>query len=324
MNTMKLLKKLIRLHRFLFFSAMLLTLSSVFLNLYWSGFLADVMDVLGSASRADSRGSQTLPVQWLATAAVIILFNIAAECLSSCLASCTCEAFAHEMRMGHAGYYLQGDVRTLSGRNVGEEQSAMQNELAEVSAYFRENLFPFVKQFVSFAVTVAFLLCRNARLTLLYVLPVAPLVVYCYRSGKVIKHLTEQCQTSRKRVNGLTATLLELFPVIRVYGAHRLMDAAMDEALLQWKSSNIRKERIAAGLMSLSGVLSFVPLLFLLGFGGSMAVNGEISVGSFYIFINLSGNVSGFLQNMPGAYAAFRRFQASAGRLEKRLALRGE
>lgn len=317
---MKLLVKLIGRHRCLFLAAMLFTLSSALLSLYWSSFLAGVMDALVNVSPAGGRGSPPLPLKPLAMAAAIILLHTAVEALSSCLSSYTCEAFAHEMRMAYCRFYLQGDIRTLSGLNVGGEQSAMQNELAEVSAYLKENLFPFVKQFVSFAVTAVFLLCRNARLTLLYVLPVTPLMLYCYCSGKVIKNLTEQCQESRKRINGLTDTLLELFPVIRVYGARQLMDTAMDEALLQWKSSNVKREKTAARLMSLSGLLSFVPLLLLMGFGGRMVVNGELSMGSFYIFINLSGNISGFFQNMPNVYAAFRRFRASVGRIGEKLA----
>ena len=52
-----------------------------------------------------------------------------------------------------------------------------------------------------------------------------------------------------------------------------------------------------------------------------MAINKEITTGTFYIFINLSGNVSGFLQNMPGIYAAFRQFDASAQGLEGKLVL---
>ncbi len=76
----------------------------------------------------------------------------------------------------------------------------------------------------------------------------------------------------------------------------------MADNLSEWEDMNVKKERIATGLMSLSGVLSFVPLLLLLGAGGAMVMNGEISIGIFYIFINLSGNVSGFLQNMPGIY----------------------
>ena len=39
----------------------------------------------------------------------------------------------------------------------------------------------------------------------------------------------------------------------------------------------------------------------------------------FTILSNLSGNVSGFLQNMPGIYANFRRFGAAVGRLEEKL-----
>lgn len=320
MFILKLLKELIRLHRFLFYMAMFLTLLSVGFNLYWNSFLADTIDLLGNKILSGVRSEKALLLKPLAMAAVIILIHTAVEYLSSCLASYTCELFAHEMRMGYGRFYLQSDIRILSRLNAGEEQSAVQNELAEVSAYLNENLFSFAKQFVSFAVTAVFLLCLNFRLALLSVLPAVPLMIYCYCSGKVIKGFTEQCQKSRRQLNGLTDTLLELFPIIQVYNAGRLMDTAVDNRLQQWERANVRKERAAARLMSLSGLLSFIPLLMLMGFGGAMVINGEISIGSFYIFINLSGNVSGFLQNMPGIYAAFRRFQASVGRIEKKLA----
>lgn len=318
---MKLLKELVRLHRFLFFTAMLLTLLSVILNLYWNSFLADTIDMLTNKLLSGARDEEALLLKPLGMAAGIILLHAGAGYLSSCLASYTCEVFAHEMRMGYSRFYLQSDIRMLSGLNVGEEQSAMQNELAEVSAYLNENLFSFARQFVSFALSAVYLLCRNSRLMLLSLFPVVPLMLYCYGSGKAIKNLTEQCQKSRKRVNGLADTLLELFPVIQVYHAGGLMETAVDEKLIQWESANVRKERVAARLMSLSGVLSFVPLLMLMGFGGTMVINGQIRIGLFYIFINLSGNVSGFLQNMPGIYAAFRRFEASVGRLEKKLVM---
>lgn len=318
---MKILRKLIQLHKFFFFTAMLLTVLSVFLNLYWNSFLADTIDHLGNISVLDFGSPEAILFTPPVMAAVIILFHTAAEYLSSCLASYTCEIFAHEMRMGYCRFYLQSDIQTLSKLNVGEEQSAMQNELREVSVYLNENLFSFTKQFVTFAVTVSFLLRQNPRLALLSILPVIPLIIYCYFSGKTIKNFTEQCQKSRKRINGQVNTLLELFPIIQVYDACRLMDTAVDEKLLEWKNSTVRKERVAAGLMSLSGLLSFVPLLLLLGFGGAMVVNGEISTGILYIFINLSGNVSGFLQNMPNIYAAYRGFEASVERLGKKMVL---
>ena len=317
---MKILKQLIKSHKVLFGAAILLAFASIILNLYWNNFLAKMIDILGNSTLFHFRNNV---LKYFLIAGIFIIFlHTMSEFLSSYVASYTCETFAHEMRMGYVRYYLESDIRMLSNLNIGEEQSAMQNELKEISDYLKENLFSLMKQFGTFAVTVVFLLCKNLKLTVLTILPVVPLLVYCSFSSKIIKNYTEQCQNSKKKINGLADTIIELFPIIQVYGAYRLISSAVHVRLSEWENINVKKERIAAKLMSLSGVLSFVPLLLLLGFGGFMVIHGEISIGTFYIFINLSGNVSGFLQNMPNIYANFRRFSASVGRLETKLVLK--
>ncbi len=318
---MKIIRKLIQKHKCWFLTAMLFTCLSVFVDLYWNSFVADIIDCLTNTCSLDFNGTETSMSGIWMMAVLIIFFNTACECLSSCLASYTCELFAHEMRMGYGRFYLQGDIKILSGMNAGEEQSAMQNELREISAYLNDNLFALVRQFVTFAATVVFLLCQNCKLTIFSVFLVVPLMMYCFFSGKIIKTYTEQCQIKKMQINGLTDTLIELFPVIWIYDAGKLIYTAIKERLFQWQNAGIQKEKTAAGLMSLSGVFSFLPLLLLLGFGGFMVIKGEISMGIFYIFINLSGNVSGFLQNMPNIYAGFGRFKASIHRLEKKLVL---
>lgn len=319
---MNLLKKLIGLHKCVFGAATIFMLISIILNLCWNDFLAKMIDILGDSTLFDHGNKYSTFFTFFVNGMLIILLYTIGELLSSYAASYTCEIFAHEMRMGYVRYYLESDIRMLSTLNVGEEQSAMQNELKDISDYLNSNLFSLIKQFGTFAVTVTFLMCKNFKLAVLSILPVIPLLVYCSFSSKIIKNYTEQCQNSKQKINGLADVLLELFPIIQVYGAYKLIDSTMQERLSEWESANIKKERVSARLMSLSGVLSFVPLLLLLGLGGSMVINGEISIGIFYIFINLSGNVSGFLQNMPNIYANFRRFGASVGRLETKLILK--
>ena len=313
---MKILRKLIQLHKFLFVTAVLFTFLSVILNLCWNKFLAQLLDVLENTNLFYSTHEMKL---FLAVGVLIILMHTISEYVSLYLSAYTCETFAHEMRMGYARAYLQSDIQTLSGLNVGEEQSAMQNELKEISDYMSENLFSFMRQFGTFVLTVLFLLCQNYKLAMISIFPVLPLILYCSFSSRIIKNYTQQCQNSRKKINGFADMILELFPIIQIYGAYELIRGAMEENLSEWGASNIKKEQISARLMSLSGVLSFVPLLLLLGFGSFMVINETISMGTFYIFINLSGNVSGFLQNMPGSYAAFRRFRASVDRLEEKI-----
>lgn len=318
---MKIIKQLIKLHRVFFTIAILFTFLSIILGLCWNKCLAKMIDILGDSTLFGSGNQKSELFHYIMTGIFIILFHTVSEYLSSFLASYTCEIFAHEMRMGYVRYYLQSDIRVLSKLNVGEEQSAMQNELKDISDYMNENLFSLMKQFGTFVVTVVFLLCQSFKLAVLTILPVVPLIVYCSFSSKIIRNYTERCQDSKKEINGLADTILDLFPIIQIYGAYRLIDRTMQERLMEWGNANIKMERVSAKLMSLSGVLSFVPLLLLLGLGGYMVINGEISIGIFYIFINLSGNVSGFLQNMPKFYANFRRFGASVGRLEEKLVL---
>lgn len=316
---MKILKRLIKLHKFMFWMAILVTFLSIILNLCWNQFLAGLLDILGGITADGFESGPHVIRAVLPTGIFIILFSTISEYFSSYLASYTCEIFAHEMRMGYVRYYLEGDIRVISSLNVGEEQSAMQNELKDISDYLNENLFSIVKQFGTFVVTVVFLLGQNVKLTLVLVLPVIPLIVYCSFSSKIIKNYTGQCQNSKQKINGAAGMILELFPIIQIYNAYHLIKGIMADNLSEWENTNVKKERVTARLMSLSGVLSFVPLLLLLGFGGAMVMTGEISIGIFYIFINLSGNVSGFLQNMPGIYANFRRFGASVDRLEEKL-----
>lgn len=318
---MKLLKKLIRLHKYLFLAAALFACLSVFTGLYWNNFLAEMIDNLGSIITFEGQNAVAALSKMLATAAFIIIFHTTNEYAAAYLASYACELSAHEMRMGYALFYLKSDVRMLSKLNAGEEQSAMLNELSELSAYLNEAFFSFIKQSLSFVSTIIFLSCKNFKLTILSVLPVIPLILYCSFSGKIIQCHTGQCLEKKKTLNGLTDTVIELFPIIQIYNAYRLTNDVINDHLLSWQEHNIRKERVSAGLMSLSGLLSFLPLLLLLGAGGFMVINGQITTGIFYIFINLSGNVSGFLQNMPNIYAGFRRFLASADRLEKKVQL---
>lgn len=318
---MKILKKLIGLHKILFGAAVFFTFLSAFFNLCWNKFLADMLDRFGNTSFFEIGTVRVLFFKILVMGIFLIFVHTISEYVSSYLAFYTCELFAHDMRMGYVRYYLQSDIQSLAKLNVGEEQSAMQNELKDISHYLKENLFSFMKQLVSFGFAVTFLFCQNWKLALLSTLPVVPLIIYCYFSGKRIKSYTEQCQKCKKEINGLTGTLLELFPVIQVYRVYKLTHNLLKERLFKWEKANVKKERATAKLMSFSGLLSFLPLLLLFGFGGAMVIRKEITLGVFYIFINLSGNVSGFLQNMPGIYADFRRFSASVGRLEAKLVL---
>ena len=83
------------------------------------------------------------------------------------------------------------------------------------------------------------------------------------------------------------------------------------------------EERRKAVLMSLSAVLGGLPLLLLFLVGGGQVIAGRLDIGAVYVFLNLSGNVSGVLGNLPGRIGGFRRFAANLARLQPNINLQG-
>ena len=73
--------------------------------------------------------------------------------------------------------------------------------------------------------------------------------------------------------------------------------------------------------MSLSALLSSIPVLLLFLLGGYLTQRQIITTGTLYLFLNLSGNVTGIMMNMPGHIAAFRKFEAHMNRLEPHISL---
>ncbi len=224
------------------------------------------------------------------------------------------EYAVHDLRMRLATVTMRRDYVSIVNENSAEVISLQQNEMEEIGRYISDNLFTLCSTVVSFVFTLVFLLMQNRVLTLFYLLPVVGMAVYTTLSGKVIYRCTKREQEQQRKMNGVAGTLLSLFPVVRLYEAEVLLEQRYTERIDGWKDAVITQEKTKAKLMSISGMLSCIPLVLLMLVGGRMVLKGTLSIGMLYVFINLSGNVSGVMINISVHLANFRRF---CGNLER-------
>lgn len=309
----KLLGKLLARHFAVLVPAMVLCGLTAAVTLCWNTLLSGVIDGV-------SHGT-ALPVETLYLALGIMLAMGLTGFGKAYASGWACESLTHALRMGYARRLLSLPYAQVEQVNVGETFSRMQNELADASGFLGGELFQLFDDGVQFITAFVWLLCMDPVLTLAANLPAFLLMGYIYWSSKVIGTATERSQAAKGEMNRYADTLLMLFPVIRLYDASRLVLDGYLGAIGAWKRDTLRLERKKAWLLSLSGVLSCLPLLLLLLVGGHRVLSGALSVGTLYVFINLSGNVSGVLMNMPGHIAALRRFTASMGRLSPHILL---
>ena len=234
------------------------------------------------------------------------------------------EYAVHDLRMKLAEMTMKREYASVIKESSAELISVQQNEMEEISRYLSDDLFTLCSTVVNFVFNLAFLLTQNATLTLLYLIPVAGMAVYTTLSGKVIYRYTKREQEQQKRMNGVAGILLSLFPVVRIYEAEGLLKENYRLRIGGWKDAVVKQEKTKATLMSVSGMLSCIPLVLLVLVGGRMILQGRLTIGLLYVFVNLSGNVSGVMINISVHLANFRRFCGNLERVWESMETEGE
>ena len=300
------IKQMINKRKMCIISTLLVCILSIFITLYWNYELSQMINQV----------QEGISITSTQIAVVLILMIVSALSQGSFtyLSGYTSEYLTHDLRMYLVHKLLMKKYYEIEGLNVGEQLSQLQNELNEVSQYLTENLFSLINDGIRFLITFIWLLFLNSELTILSNLPVIVILIYVVFSSKVIESLARQGQRKQQELNGFSDTLLTLFPVIRIYEAYELLQNRYYDKVEDWQRITIRGEMTNARLMSLSAVLSCIPLLLILLLGGTLVIRGSISIGLVYIFINLLGNISGVM-NMPGHLARLRRFIGNLKRL---------
>ncbi len=295
---------------------LLCCVGSVIVTLLWNRELAVMIDGV-QAGGGLSRES----VVWCAVCLVLAaLFQGAMQFLAGYAG----EYAVHDLRVKLARVMMRRDYADLVKENSAELISVQQNEMEDINRYISDNLFTLCTTVVNFVFNLVFLLTQNAKLTLLYLIPVAGMAVYTTLSGKVIYRYTKREQEQQRKMNGVAGTLLSLFPVVRIYEAETLLKESYRWRIEGWKDAVVTQERTKAKLMSVSGMLSCIPLVLLMLVGGRMVLKGTLTMGMLYVFINLSGNVSGVMINISVHLANFRRFCGNLERVWESMEEEGE
>lgn len=295
---------------------LLCCVGSIVATLLWNKELAVLIDGVQTG-----HGLNRERVVWCAGCLVLAaLFQGGMQFLSAYVG----EYAVHDLRMRLAKVTMRREYASVNKESGAELISVQQNEMEEINRYISDNLFVLCSTVICFVFTLLFFLMQNVKLTLLYLLPVVGMAVYTTVSGKVIYRYTKREQEAQKKMNGVAGTLLSLFPVVRLYEAEALLKQSYRSRIDGWKDAVVAQERTKAKLMSVSGMLSCIPLVLLMLVGGTMIMQGTLTVGVLYVFINLSGNVSGVMINISVHLANFRRFCGNLERVWECMETEGE
>ena len=304
--------------KFMIFLTFAVDIIFLAVTLVWNKYLANLIDLV-TAGNAGMDGAGNSSIHGMLVELLIILADfIFMSGANAFISGVTTARINYELRQNYiesiarnSVSFMRSKERAVSG---GEMTSVLLNEFNAVSVFISENLFFIFDSFIKFLGTFGWFIFLNPFLALSSNLPVFLIILYVSFSSKILKNYTIKANEENAKLNGVTESLMSLFPVIRLYQTQKFILTNYTNRLEAWEKLNISMEKKKALLMSISAVMTCIPLLLLVLIGGNLVIRGEMTVGELYIFINLSGNVSGILMNMPSFIMQFRIF---AGNLQK-------
>ena len=274
--------------------------------LVWNRQLAVLIDLVTSG--------QAVTKSIILNLVVILAAYILMSGATTFVSGVTCTGINYSLRQNYIQKISNQNLPTQK-LNGGKEASVLLNELTAVSNFISENLFFMFDSLIKFIGSFGWLIYLNPFLAITSNLPVFFIIIYISFSSKILQKYTLKTNEENSKINSVTDSLMNLFPVIRLYQAQKMILKNYSTLLTEWEKLNVSMEKKKALLMSISAVITNIPLLLIILIGGKLVIMGKLTLGELYVFISLSGNVSGILMNMPSFIMQFRIFGANLKKL---------
>ena len=274
--------------------------------LVWNRQLAVLIDLVTSG--------QTVTKSIIMNLVVILAAYILMSGATTFVSGVTCTGINYSLRQNYIQKISNQNLPTQK-LNGGKEASVFLNELTAVSNFISENLFFMFDSLIKFIGSFGWLIYLNPFLAITSNLPVFFIIIYISFSSKILQKYTLKTNEENSKINSVTDSLMNLFPVIRLYQAQKMILENYSGLLTKWEKLNVSMEKKKALLMSISAIITNIPLLLIILIGGKLVILGKLTLGELYVFISLSGNVSGILMNMPSFIMQFRIFGANLKKL---------
>ena len=277
--------------KFMIFLTFAVDIIFLAVTLVWNKYLANLIDLVTAGNAGmDGAGNSSIHgmlVELLIIFAAFIFMSGA----NAFISGVTTARINYELRQNYiesiarnSVSFMRSKERAVSG---GEMTSVLLNEFNAVSVFISENLFFIFDSFIKFLGTFGWFIFLNPFLAFSSNLPIFLIILYVSFSSKILKNYTIKANEENAKLNGVTESLMSLFPVIRLYQAQKFILTNYMNRLEAWEKLNISMEKKKALLMSISAVMTCIPLLLLVLIGGNLVIKGEMTVGELYIFINL-------------------------------------
>ena len=203
------------------------------------------------------------------------------------------------IRLKVAARFNRLPVSYLEERHSGDFLSVINADLGKVKALTGNDLLELLGQATRGLAALVYIFLISWQLTLVALITTPLMFVILAMLSSPITKRTHEMQTEIGNLNSVAQDGLNGLPITKSFNLVKILDEHFNKVNQGVIRKGLSLAKLRSGIDSLSGIVGFTPFLIALGFGGYLAISGNITFGSIFAFIVLLNYVVNPLSGIP-------------------------
>ena len=206
-------------------------------------------------------------------------------------------------------------VSYMEERHSGDLLSVMNADLGKVKTLTGSDLLNLFSQVLQALGALGYIFFVSWQLTLVSLIASPLMFAILSALSAPIAKRTIEMQDQVGELNTVAQDGLSGLPITKSYNLTEIMDERFNQVNQGIIRKGVSIARIRSGVDIISTVVAFTPFLIALGYGGYLAINGNLTFGEIFAFINLLNFVVNPMGSIPRLIASISESVGASHRI---------
>jgi ATP-binding cassette subfamily B protein len=228
--------------------------------------------------------------------------------------------FEHSLRMLYFTWVSRKDYRFFQKFRTGDIVTRLTDDLSDfpkISWFLCSGIFRAFNSFSLILFSLAVMFSINVKLTLLSIAPLPLMMVVFYFTSEKLYTNFERNQRAISNINNQLEMSFSGIRIVKSFVSEDKYNRFFDVALARRFKTEMSVVKLNAVLSLIYQYIDYFAQIGVIMFGGFMAVKGEITVGTFFLFYTYLSMMIYPLLDLPQLFVSGKQAFVNIDRLEE-------
>ncbi len=228
--------------------------------------------------------------------------------------------FEHSLRMLYFGFVSHKDFRFFQKFRTGDIVTRLTDDLSDfpkISWFLGSGIFRAFNSFSMILFSLIVMFSINVKLTLLSIAPLPLMMVVFYFTSEKLYTNFERNQRAISNINSQLEMSFSGIRIVKSFVSEEKYNRFFDVALARRFDTEMSVVKLDAVLSLIYQYIDYFAQIGVIMFGGWMAVKGEITVGTFFLFYTYLSMMIYPLLDLPQLFVSGKQAFVNIDRLEE-------